>query len=1029
MNRLENFRFGNRRRRKLFIVLLTLLLVVSLSFGILILLGLFGFRAELVSVSLTDQRQNVSYNGIGINLDHIPNTNLVSNPSFEKESQYYSLTVVDCDGQSLFFAPDEVISSGIDTARSIGAHIRVLSIDAEGNMQLRYEGHIDGYESASFGQRSEVVLPESVRGNTHIVKTCTLQNTVTALTDSGTVLTDITSEQLIKLYDGGNVSFVDICGNGNNIFAVTGDGVIYSSADGKAFLEMASDESNEPLTLKACAVTSDVLTLLSTDNDIYIYESGKIRKVSLPSYHGVSMLAATEDTTVIILTDGTVMSSSNGLVYSEIDTGDIYENRKAVSLTCKDDMAFILNDDGSIITVDLAASGAVSFLNAASGNRATVRSMVVTDNRQIIVATDDDTAIMISSATGEARKISSENISLNGIFAAANGRLLIASGDKLYSTSVLSDFSLANSAPDDAVSLGDICFIDMKNSYLSMSSEEDGKWIMSTDDGLWDVYGNGTNLELSSDCYDGRNSMRMSGITDNTHIASQKLDGTIRDNFAQDSFYQISLYISSDSSHSVPEQVEVWLSGNTFGNQGMTVSNIRNEYTEYSTVFVVNDKMLSDDSIRLNISYTGTGTILIDQIYVGPDSRNKADIPASFSDGIKEGKPAAIRLNNLGIGSNGYSDSVFWGVTELSTGSRYNDKNGITHRLSDVRSLEKSLKLVKDAEADPWFVLGSFTTPDQVNNLVSYMCGSVSSEYGALRINNGTALPWSRQFDKVYFEIRDTESSFTSDVQRSSFVDYVIGMITQSEFYTDIKDKIVFLDGMNYDGGMMLSSADAHASNMRISQLPSTQEELKMSYLERVNESFEKARNAAPRVAAGRDLGEFICSVEFDGEFNFAQYLAALMGDSSYFAELTLVDCGISFRHSQYNSDEVFAKGAEMRRTLTMMSLVNSIEGTQRMYANVADPMSSKSGQSAERFLKQCSVSQFESASDSYLVISNTSDSLCQFVMFNASKSFTRSEVCRYSAEGKKLSTKSLTNSYRRYNLQPGETIIVTLYR
>ena len=1029
MNRLESFRFGNRRRRKLFVVLLTLLLVVTLSFIILILLGLFGFRAELVSVSLTDQRQNVTYNGVGINLDHIPNVNLISNPSFEKETQYYSLTVLDCDGQSLFFAPEDVIASGINTARSVGAHIRVVSIDAEGNMQLRYEGYIDGYESTSLGQKTEVTLPESVKGNSRIIKTCTLQNTVTALTDSGIVLTDITSEQLVKLYDGGNLRFVDICGNGSSIFAVTADGVIYNSADGKTFLEMAVSEDNEEITMDSCAVTSDVLTLLSTSGDIYVYESGFYNKIGIPSYQGVDMIGATDDTTVIILSDGSVMRSGNGLVYSYVDTGDIYSERKAVSLTCSKGKAYLLNDDGTITVIDVAGNGGAVLLDAAAGADISVSSFVVTDNGQIIVATKDKTAVMISQTAGDVHKISSDNISVDGIFAASNGKLMIESGDKLYSASVLSDFSLMNTAPDDAITLGDICFVDMSNSYISLSADDGDKWYQSPEDGLWDIYGNGTGIELSSQHYDGNNSLRMTGITDNAHIASQKLSGSIRDNFAPDTFYKLSLYLKADASSMTPGQVEIWLSGKSFGNQGMTVTNIRSEYTEYSTVFVVNDKMMSDDSVRLNISFTGAGTILVDQIYVGPDSLGKADIPGSFYDGIKEGRPSAVRLNNLGIGSNGYSDSVFWGVNELSTGARYKDDKGESHRLSDVRSFEKSLKLVRDADADPWLVLGSYTTPEQVNNIVSYLCGSVSSEYGSLRINNGTALPWSRQFDKVYFEISDSEGIFTSDVQRSSFVDYVIGMITQSEFYTDIKDKIIFLDGMSYDGGMMMSSADAHTSRMRISSVPENDEEMRMTYLERVTEAFEKTRNSAPRVASGRDLGEFIGSVDFAGEFNFAQYMAALMGDSSYFAELTLIDCDISFRHSLYNGDDVFAKGSEMRKALTMMSLVSDIAGTRRMYANVADPMSNKSGQTAEGFLKQCSVSQFDSDTDSYLVITNTSDNLCQFVMFNASRSFDRSEICRYSSDGGKLSTKTLTNSYRRYNLQPGETIIVTLYR
>ena len=1027
MNRLEHFRFGNRKRVKLYIMLLTFLLLVALAFVILVLLGLFGFRAELVSVSLTDQRQNVMYNGMGINLDHIPNINLINNPSFEKESEYFSLTVQDSDGMSLFFTPDEVISSGINTARASGAPVRVVSIDAEGNMQLRYEGNIAGFDSAKLGQKSAISIPEALGGNSSIRKTCTLLNTVTALTDSGMVLADITSEQLTKLYDGGNVSFADICCNGSSIFAVTGDGIIYNSVDGKIFLEMNTISEDSQLVVKACAATSTVLTILNDKGELRVYDSGSYYKVSLPSDEEVGMLGAAGDFTFAVTVSGEVMKSSNGLIYDKVDTGDIYIDRVPCSLVCNADKAFILNDDGSITIIDPAEDTA-SLLQATSEGNATATSLVVTDKGQLIASTDDNTAVIISSVTGEAITISSENVTVNGVFPGPNGRILISSSDGLYSASVLSDFQLVNSAPADAISLGDICFIELSNSYVNAVVDTDDSWLNAQDGGVWDAYGDGTSIDISSDSYDGKNSMRLSGNSDNMHVISQKLAGGVKDNFAKDTFYKISLYAKSDNSRVAPDSVDVWLSGKSFGNQGLKISKIRNEYTEYSAVFIVNDRMMSDDTVRLNISFNGTGTLLIDQIYVGPDSPGKAEIPEKFTEGIKAGSPSAIRLNNLGIGSNGYSDSVFWGVSELSTGSVITDKDGAERRVSDVRSLEKSLKLVRDAGSNPWFVLGSFTTHEQVNNLVSYLCGSVSSTYGALRINNGTALPWSRQFDKVYFEIRDTEHSFTSDIQRSSYVDYVIGMITQSEFYTDIKDKIVYIDGMDYDGGMMLSSADAHASSMSISQTPS-EDERKLTYMERVTAAFERVRNNAPRAAVGHDMGEFISSVDFDGEFSLAQYMSAVLGDSAYFSELTLINCGISFVPSSYGSDDVFAKGSEMRGALDMMSVVSPMRGTQRMYANVADPMSNKSGQSAEQFLKQCSVTQFDSEKDSYLVITNTSDSLCQFVMFNSSKSFETSDICRYSAEGKKINTRSMTNSYRRYNLQPGEMIIVTLYR
>ena len=116
MSRLDRFRFGSFRRRKFATIVIICISVLLFSLSILIFFGVFGFRAELVSVAFTEQSENARYNGVGLNLDYIPNINLIRNPSFEKESSYYSLTVVDSSVKSVYFSPEEVLQSGIDVS-------------------------------------------------------------------------------------------------------------------------------------------------------------------------------------------------------------------------------------------------------------------------------------------------------------------------------------------------------------------------------------------------------------------------------------------------------------------------------------------------------------------------------------------------------------------------------------------------------------------------------------------------------------------------------------------------------------------------------------------------------------------------------------------------------------------------------------------------------------------------------------------------------------------------------------------------
>lgn len=1002
-------------------------MLLFLSAGILLFLGIFGYRAELVAISMTDDSQNVAYNGVGLNLDYIPNVNLIIDPSFEKDDQYHSITVLDCEGKSLYFEPLDITASDINTKVIAGADIRVVTIDGDGNMLLRYEGEIESYESARLGQKSDIDIPDYYGVNSNIIKTCVLQNSVTALTDSGTVIADITSEQLIRLYDGGNVSFADICCNTSYIYAVTGDGVIYYTADGKVFAEMNEVNDSAYMNVVACAATEGFVSVLTETGSIYAFSSGSYHKVTLPSSSPAVKIGATADTVFAVLADGSIYRSSNGLVYSVVDTGDLYENRTAEKIYCHDDKAYILNNDGSITVIDIRAEK-ISLLAATSTGSSKAGSLVVTDNGQIVVSTDDNKALLISEENDDKMVISGENEKVSDVFPGVGNKVIVSDPDKLYSASVLSDFTLFDQVPEDSITMGDICFIRATDSKVSLAVSEDGGWTSSEVEGSWDAYGEGTRADLTIDSYDGSYGVRMSGLTDNTHILSQKLPGKISEEMVKDTFYRISLYLKGDNASSTPENVRVWLTGKSFGKQGLTASGIGDDYSEYSTTFAVNDTMLSDDTLRFNIAFDGQGSVLIDQIYVGIESAGKPDIPQAFTDGVKSATPEVIRLNNLNIGTTGFSENIFWGTQALSSGAGYVKSDGHVTQVSDVRSLERSLKLVKEASSNPWFVLGSYTSPEFVNNMITYLCGSVSSDYGSLRIRNGTALPWSRQFDKIYFEISDTSGTFTSDIQRGSYVDYVISMITKSEMYADLKDKIVFIDGMNYENGMILSSADAHSSSMIISTvLPGDEQDT--SYAQILTKAYDRTRNSIPRVSTGRDRGEFISSLEFDGKFNIAQYMAAVLSDDAYFAEMIMIDCDPSFKPSEYGEDGVFAKGSDMRLLLDMMALIKEIGGCGRMYANLSDPLSDKSGQSVERFMDDCKVSQFDASDRGFLVVANTSNNQNQFIMYNASRTYTGSAVKRYSLTGKLINTKRLTNSYRRYNLQPGEVIIVRLDR
>ena len=127
-----------------------------------------------------------------------------------------------------------------------------------------------------------------------------------------------------------------------------------------------------------------------------------------------------------------------------------------------------------------------------------------------------------------------------------------------------------------------------------------------------------------------------------------------------------------------------------------------------------------------------------------------------------------------------------------------------------------------------------FADQESVDCWLGYLCGSVRSDYGRLRIDNGTALPWSRQYDTIYVEISDIDGIFETDLQRGAYVSHVMNIVSNSEYYAEVKDKIVFLDGMSYDGGTVMSNADYHTMDMTIDMTYNTS-----GYGNLINDAFD----------------------------------------------------------------------------------------------------------------------------------------------------------------------------------------------
>ena len=299
------------------------------------------------------------------------------------------------------------------------------------------------------------------------------------------------------------------------------------------------------------------------------------------------------------------------------------------------------------------------------------------------------------------------------------------------------------------------------------------------------------------------------------------------------------------------------------------------------------------------------------------------------------------------------------------------------------------------------------------------MCGSLTSEYGGKRIDNGTALPWSRQFSRFYIEINDSGKVFKSDIQKASYVNFVISMFTQSEHFADIKDKTVFLDGMQYDGGTMMSDADNHTMAVKLFA-----NDTSATYIDNIDTSYVLAQYKSPHIVSGNNAGEYINTLDTDGG-NCAKVIAAIMTSQADYAEMFLFDASVNFVPAKYTGSGIFTSDRDFINKMTVSGLTSGFTGFDELYINIKEPLDQGSPVSVEQFMSNVTSVCFNSGSKSYIVIANSSNSQQSFLINDNKLGRAESVISSYDENGRLINERTMRNEHLRHILQPGEFIIV----
>ena len=1021
MNKLDRFRYGNTRRKNLTIAGIVSLTVIMLAGILLVAVGIFSYRTELVTLRATSVDADNTFGGAGVNLNAVPNVNLIADPSFEMSSDYLTFVVASVDSGAIYLEPEDIEKQGISGEELAGDLVRILSIDENGTMSERYTGTCTGYEPARLSSIELIDDESGLLAGEKMISVIDSSNSYTALTEDGNIVCNIgadTQEASIDLKN--NEKIVGIESTDAGIYAISSAGNVFMAADGRNFSALAFAEGFEshketPVT----AADSSIFAAAYPDGTVLMVSNGYVTCAQIPTEGRIERFTSAGTGFLASDSNGKVYYSGNGFVFEQL-TGVLEDGITITGISGQGSKFYILTSDGVITVIDAEDGMSVTTLESCKDNGTAYRDICASDSGKIVLVSDKGTCTAIYEAKDECTVFTGENVVVEDVFGIEGDRIVYSSGGKLYRAAILSGLSMEGSIPEDAIISGDICVVENAKAPVAVyTASDDAAWDEATDSN-WSCSGADTAV-VTCERPDGKGLCAMlAGSGKGVHIMSQKLNGTSSDCFTEDTFYRISL---SAMSYDEDVTIKVWVYGDTFGTQGFVINNVGENFKEYSYVFAVTNSMTGDDTVRFNISVEGSKTVLIDDVYLGPDEYRTAGIPEYYQTRLIDSGLSVIRLDNLMFGSSGFCRNAFYGLSKDSVSAQIvSAEYGGAVKVSACNSLEDSLRLVSACEATPWFVIGSAASQSDIDNFLEYLCGSVSSVYGSKRIDNGTALPWSRQFDKMIVEICDSENCFASDTQKASYVNCVMAMFAASEYYADVKDKIIFLDGMDYSGGTMLSGADSHAMPVEADFA-----DAQATSLENIQSALGLAQYNSPHVATAASGGEFISSLSCGKSINAGEFVSLLISDDADFISTAAVDLDSSFVPAQYGGTGVFADPEYADTVLSTINIINCCKDMPEVYMEASEPLDAASPESVELLALNCVWSAYSGNGYHYIVVANPSDSQQNFLLSVSAFLGAGATVERYSSTGQLLTTRSYAMKSMRYTLQPGEFIIVTV--
>lgn len=1044
-------------KRPFVVAVIVLVSIVTVSAVLIFALGLFGADSDLPAVQVYASEEGADVNGVGVNMSYMPTSNLITNPSFEDLQYDQTYTVSGASSNAVYVLSDSTSDTLYSDDCFNGGAIRIMSLDADGALVSKLQSTVTDFEMNQLGLWNALDTPEGTSGDQVITSAASSSSVTVTAGTKGLLISDAASSSPTVVQLNIADDFVGISCISDRFFAVTKSGTFVTSSDGKTWNSFSpSSPASSIHTVTSLGKTG---VAAGDAGEILILSDGIV--TGIPSVSAQSFLTSCSDGNTLILagTGGTAVTSSNGISYRELGADElpVFESTPEwVSSDCLNGKYVLGGDKGQIAEGEYSAASDRFVFTAhqakdVHGSPIQIRKMMLVPSGEMIIL-DTSGSLYCSDSDGDVWKtLSSASLtSIDSMGLTSNGKIIFSQGLASQTTQLYTCITFEDIQSEEVLQAGDMCFLQ----YLAPS--ETGNVSDAAD--MWQSFGNSTDIETQDNTPSGggMSSIRLVGgatdAADEPHYISQVISAAGESPFQNGPFYQVKAWLKQDGIDN--GEVMAWISGN-FTSVGTTFTDVGGGWRQYTYTFALPSEASGKNTgeVRFNIGFIGTGELSIDKVYLGLQSNSDKNIPDDFLSAVSDISPSVIRLANVGIGQFGVPSGA-WLLSSGNDGLTV-DSSSVT--VSGCDSLESSLRLVRDAEACPWLVIGSGADKTTVENLIEYLCGSLSDPYGKVRIENGTSFPWSMQFDRIFIEISDANGIFSTDLQRGAYVDYMIKVISSSPYYVDMKDKIYFLDGMNYDGGTMLSQADYHTSSLRISNLNETELQV-VPFDSAVSAGYDSYFDSIPRSPSGtnKDYGEWICSASLDifsmspadgsesfpeGEVTAAHCAVMLLSDLGDHTYTVMADLPVSRKASYADTDLQFStNGTTAAEKLLSAKNNETLLAAAAFLQDVPAGKSSKIVTSLPASTGGAADTQtannlqedglktyaFMDKSTIHLVAANISDKPKAFLL-KAGWSLKGDSLRRYASDGSLIEETVLGQGGNRINLLPGQVIVAEI--